>query len=83
MPIYGPYSLTCVGEKNGNKNIRGGLTVAQWLRDPTAVDQFAVEVWVRSPSQWVENLALPQLWCRSQLWFGFAPCSGNIHMLWV
>ena len=33
--------------------------------------------------QWVKYPVLPQLWCRSQLWFGFDPCLGNFHMLQV
>ena len=32
--------------------------------------------------QWVKNLALPQLWHRSQLWLKFDPWPGNFHMLW-
>ena len=33
--------------------------------------------------QWVKELVLPQLWCRSQLWLRFDPWPGNFHMLRV
>ena len=33
--------------------------------------------------QWVEDLALLQLWCRLQLHLGFDPWPGNFHVLWV
>ena len=31
--------------------------------------------------QWVNDLALLQLWYRSQLWLRFDPWPGNFHML--
>ena len=31
-------------------------------------------------AQWVKDLALPQLWCRSQFWLGFSPWPGSFHM---
>ena len=30
--------------------------------------------------QWIEDLALPQLWRRSQLWLKFDPWPRNFHM---
>jgi len=30
--------------------------------------------------QWVKDSALPQLWRRLQLWHGFSPWPGNLHM---
>ena len=33
--------------------------------------------------QWVKDPALLQLWHRWQLWLGFDPWLGNIHILWV
>ena len=30
--------------------------------------------------QWVKDLALPQLWCRWQLWLRFDPWPRNFHM---
>ena len=35
---------------------------------------------IPSPVQQVKNPASPQLWYRSQLWLGFSPQLGNIHM---
>ena len=32
-------------------------------------------------AQWVKDLVLPQLWCRSQLWLEFSPWPRNFHML--
>ena len=31
-------------------------------------------------AQWVKDPALLQLWHRSQLWLGFNPWPGNLHM---
>ena len=33
--------------------------------------------------QWVKDLALPQLWPRSQMRFGFNPWTRIVHVLWV
>ena len=33
--------------------------------------------------QWVKDQALPQLWCRSQLWLKFIPWPVSFHLLWV
>ena len=38
---------------------------------------------VPAMAQRVKDLALPQLWGRSLLWFGFDPWPGNFHMLQV
>ena len=34
-------------------------------------------------TQWVKDLALVQLWCRSQLWLRFNLWPGNFHVLKV
>ena len=36
---------------------------------------------VPTVAQWVKDLALRQLWCRSQLWLRFSPWPRNFHML--
>ena len=33
--------------------------------------------------QWVKDMALPQLWCRSQLRHGFDPWPRNFHIMGV
>ena len=45
---------------------RAVLTLAQWVKNLTAVALVAVEAQVRSPAQCsgLKGLALPQLWCR-------------------
>ena len=35
---------------------------------------------IPGPLQWVKDLALPQLWCRSQMWLGFNHWLGNFQM---
>ena len=35
------------------------------------------------PVQWVKDLALPQLRCKSQMRLRFSPWPGNVHMPWV
>ena len=58
----------------------GVSTVAQWVKNLTAVAPVAVEAWVLSPGAWysrLKDLALPQLWLR------FNPWPGNCHMLLV
>ena len=35
------------------------------------------------PAQWVMDLALPQLWHKSQLQLRFDPWRRNFHMLWM
>ena len=38
---------------------------------------LSLEQWdvgsIPGPAQWIKDLALPQLWCRSQLWLGSDP----------
>ena len=46
------------------------LTLEKLLGVPTVV-------------QWVKDLALPQLWHRSQLWIRFDPWLRNFRMSWV
>ena len=38
---------------------------------------------IPSLAQWVKDLVLLQLWCRSQLWLRFHSWLGNFCMLWV
>ena len=61
---------------------KGVCAVAQWIRNPTAVAQVTVEVQFLSlvQSSGLGDLALPQLWHGSQLWFGFNPWLGNVHV---
>ena len=57
-------------------------TMAQWVKNPTAVSKVAAEVWVLSPT-WHSGLKDPALlWlqCRLQLWLGLSPWPGNFHM---
>ena len=64
---------------NTNNSLQSMFTgvpaVAQWVKDPTAVAQIAAEAKVQSPAQCsgLKDLALSQLQCRLQLWFGFNP----------
>ena len=56
--------------------------MVQWVRNPTAVAQVAVEAQVLCQA-WhseLKDLALPQLWHRQQLWLGFNPWPGSFHM---
>ena len=57
----------------------------QWVKNPTAVAQVAMEVQVHSSAQHsrLKDPALLQLWCRSQLWPRFNPWLVNIHPLQV
>lgn len=70
--------------KNTNISVMGISTVVQWVKKLH---------WLQSlqglsggsgsfpgPVQWVKDLALPQLWCRLQLWLGFSPWPRNVHM---
>ena len=50
--------------------------MAQWIKNPPAVAQVAGEAQVLSLTQWVKDLALPQLWRRSQLQLRFSPWLG-------
>ena len=65
------------GHKEAIKEVlpwcRGFRVLLQWLG------------LVQSPAQCsgLKDLALWQLWYRSQLWLRFSPWPGNIHMLWV
>ena len=59
--------------------------LAQWVKDPSAVVQVAVEMRVESLA-WCSglmDLALLQLLLTLQLWLGFSLWSGNFRMLQV
>ena len=54
-------------------------SMAQWVKNVTAAAWVTVKAWVRSMA-WDSGLkdpALPQLWCRSQLWLLFNPWTGS------
>ena len=57
----------------------GILTVAQWVKNPTAVAQVAVEAQVGSLAQHsgLKALVLPQLWRRSHHSYGLDSISGR------
>ena len=59
--------------------------MAQWVKNPACSSSaawVAAEAWGLIPglALWVEELALPHLWCRLQLWVRFSPWPGNFHM---
>ena len=56
--------------------------MAQWVKNPKVADWVDTEARVRSLI-WhcgLEDLALPQLWHRLQLWLRFDTYPGNFHM---
>ena len=61
--------------------------MAQWVKNLTSVSQVAAEVEAQDQPLAqhcaLRDLELPQLQCRSQLWLGFSPWPGNLHMPWV
>ena len=59
--------------------------MAQWIKNPTAVAQVAVEVRVQFLT-WYSELKdpmLPQLQCRLELRLIFSPLPGKLHMPWI
>ena len=56
--------------------------VAQRGKNLTAAARVTAEVWVQSLARHsgLKDLALPQLWHRSQLRLGFNPWARNFHM---
>ena len=56
--------------------------MVQWVKNLTAVDWLSTEVWVLSLAQCsgFKDPALLQLWQKSQLWLGFNPWPGYLHM---
>ena len=74
-----------MGQKTLKTSGMGAPTVAQWVKNLTAVAWVAGEVQVPSPA-WrhgLKDLALLQLQCSLQLWLRFSPWPRNFHMLWV
>ena len=61
------------------KKIHGVSAKLQWVKNPTAVAQVAVEAWVGSLalSSGFKDLVFLQLWP------GFNPCPRNFHVPWV
>ena len=53
----------------------GVTALSQWVKNPAAVTFVTVEVQIQSLALLggLKDPALPQLWCRSQLWLGFNP----------
>ena len=51
-----------------------------WINDPTCLCGGIGSI--PSLAQGVKDLALQQLWCRSQLRLGFDCWPGNFHMPW-
>ena len=64
--------------RKGNEEVPA---VVLWVNDPTHLHGVAGSI--PSPAQWVMDLALLQLWHRSQTGRGFSPWPGNYHVLWV
>ena len=56
--------------------------MAQQVKNPTAAARVPANVWVQSLAQHngLKDLALLQLWRRSQLWLRVNPWPRNIHM---
>ena len=50
------------------KGLFGVAVVAQWLRNPTRNHEVVGSI--PGLAQWVKGLALPWLWCRSQMRLG-------------
>ena len=52
--------------------------MGQWVNDPAC--HCSLSDLIPSSLQWVKNLALLPLWCRSHMSLGFEIWSGNFHM---
>ena len=55
--------------------------MAQWVKNLTCIYKDASLIF--GLTQWLQDLVLPQLWCRLQLWLRFSLWPGNFHMPWV
>ena len=61
---------------------RSGVpAVVQLVNDPACL--CGIAGLIPSPAQWVKDLALLQLWHKSQMWLRFDPWPRNFHMLQV
>ena len=65
----------------------GVPALVQRVKNLIAAALVTKEAWVWSLAQHsgLKDLALLQLWCRSQLWLRFSPWPGNFHMpqMWL
>ena len=59
----------------------GVSAVAQWVDDLAYL--YGIACSIPGLTQWVKDLVLPQLWCRSQMWLRFYLWPGNFHLLRV
>ena len=59
---------------NSKTKSPGVPAVAQRVKNLVSLRQCGL---IPSPAQWVKDLALLQLWCRSQLQLGLDPWPGN------
>ena len=60
--------------------------MAQWVTNPTGIYDYVGSI--PGVIQWIKNLALPELWCRSQTQFrsGFAVAvveAGSCSLNWT
>ena len=55
-------------KSSAKKKKNGVLVVAQWLTNLTGNHEVASSI--PALAQWVNNPALPELWCRSQMRLG-------------